>query len=164
MYEHLVSIVKLNNLSDRVVTVNAAVGRSTGMLSGSLNSGGMLIMNSTGSPSIQMRMVCLDDQIEELGTPTAIKIDVEGFEGEVLRGAQRLLAMHRPVLFLEFHLDILEKQGVRADELLRMLMDLGYQFESSLAARLSASRISASPKAIIRFVACADANSSFTRK
>ncbi|MGH9363606.1 MAG: FkbM family methyltransferase, partial [Thermoanaerobaculia bacterium] len=32
-----------------------------------------------------------------------LKVDVEGYEGQVLDGAERLLREHRPVLFLELH-------------------------------------------------------------
>lgn len=32
-----------------------------------------------------------------------LKIDVEGYEGQVLAGARTLLERHRPILFLEFH-------------------------------------------------------------
>ncbi len=47
----------------------------------------------------------LDDVVESLSLPKVdfIKIDVEGFEGHVLRGAARTLAAHRPTVVLELN-------------------------------------------------------------
>jgi hypothetical protein len=52
--------------------------------------------------------------------PHLIKIDLEGGEGEVLRGAANLLRTHRPALILEVH-------HQQADEQIRSLLaDLRY--------------------------------------
>lgn len=40
-----------------------------------------------------------------------LKIDVEGFEGQVLEGAEKLLATHKPILFLELHPHIVGRFG-----------------------------------------------------
>jgi FkbM family methyltransferase len=164
MYNHLVDHMTINSLLDRVLRVNAAVGQTTGAVVGSLNSEGMLIVDTEAPASAGIPMVCLDSHANEYGAPTAIKIDVEGYEGAVLRGACRLLSTHRPVLFLEFHLDLLEQQGESADELLKMLVQMGYQFESSLGAPLSVRYITTSPKAIIRFVARPFASDELSRE
>lgn len=153
MFPHVQSVVSLNKVGDRVTAVNAAVGQSTGTVAGDLNSAGMLIV-SANTPSVtQVPMVCLDDRVAEYGVPTAIKIDVEGYEGEVLHGARQLLAKYRPVLFLEFHLDVLDQKGVRTADLLALLVELGYGFETSLGSSLTAGQIAGSPKSILRFVA-----------
>lgn len=43
------------------------------------------------------------DSLEELPVPDVIKIDAEGSEVEVLRGASSLLRKHRPTLLIELH-------------------------------------------------------------
>lgn len=43
------------------------------------------------------------DSLEELPVPDVIKIDAEGSEIEVLRGASGLLQRHRPTLLIELH-------------------------------------------------------------
>jgi FkbM family methyltransferase len=45
--------------------------------------------------------VSLDSLMAELGPPNVVKIDVEGLEGAVLRGASRLLREARPRLYIE---------------------------------------------------------------
>jgi FkbM family methyltransferase len=49
-----------------------------------------------------------------------IKIDVEGFEVEVLRGGMKTLSLHRPVVFVEVG-------SSRAAELIKLLKGLGYE-------------------------------------
>ena len=50
-------------------------------------------------------MVALDDLRPLLGLPPPdfVKVDVEGFEDEVLRGARRTIEAHRPALMVEVH-------------------------------------------------------------
>ncbi len=52
-----------------------------------------------------MPTTTLDTLIEEdvIRPPQLIKIDVEGAEAKVLRGAARLLAQHRPIVLLATH-------------------------------------------------------------
>ncbi len=45
----------------------------------------------------------LDDFVDEARPPGFVKVDVEGAEESVLRGAERLLAGHRPALIVETH-------------------------------------------------------------
>lgn len=60
----------------------------------------------------------------------AIKIDVEGAEGRVLGGGQRVLARHHPALFFEFSPPALQAtSGCSGQELLEGLQALGYRFE-----------------------------------
>lgn len=58
--------------------------------------------------------------------PDVIKIDVEGFEGEVLAGASRLLAS-RPLVLLELHPPLLSRFGTSALTLIEELRCRGYR-------------------------------------
>jgi len=59
--------------------------------------------------------------------PEIIKIDVEGAEGMVLRGSQKILRQYRPILFLSLHPRHLELLEETADEVCSYLTDLNYQ-------------------------------------
>lgn len=76
--------------------------------------------------TIRVRQVSLDELLAEgeLLPPDVIKIDVEGAESAVVKGAQTLLQHFHPVIFLDTH-------GREAhDATLRLLQAFGYQFES----------------------------------
>jgi hypothetical protein len=53
--------------------------------------------------------VTLDRYAKEVGVPAFVKIDVDGDELHVLRGAERLLVEHRPSLIVETHSRDLER-------------------------------------------------------
>jgi FkbM family methyltransferase len=53
---------------------------------------------------IEVAAVCLDDFVASRGPgPHVIKVDVEGSESEVLKGAANTLRNHHPVLIIEVH-------------------------------------------------------------
>ena len=65
--------------------------------------------------------VTLDGCAGEFGAPGFIKIDVDGGELDVLRGAKRILTEHRPSLVVETHSPELEQRCGR------YLADCGYK-------------------------------------
>jgi FkbM family methyltransferase len=79
-------------VSDRDGTARFDFGSGSG--TGHLAEGGAL----------EVRTVALDGFCAEHGiTPSAIKVDVEGAEMEVLRGAEDTVSRARPVIFLSTH-------------------------------------------------------------
>jgi len=53
--------------------------------------------------TIEVQAITLDAIAENHPLPTMVKIDVEGAEVEVLRGAQRMISQTKPVLLFEVH-------------------------------------------------------------
>ena len=79
---------------------------------------------------VTVPMVRLDDEIDSLGCwPSLIKIDVEGGEMAVLRGAEALLRQHRPILLLSLHSEALSRIGLTPDAVLGYLDSLNYSCE-----------------------------------
>ena len=56
-----------------------------------------------GPNQIKVETVSLDDFSRDKRLPTVIKIDVEGAEAEVLRGARNIISPAAPVLIVEVH-------------------------------------------------------------
>lgn len=73
------------------------------------------------SESFEVEGVCLDD--EDLGDVGFMKIDVEGHEAAVLRGARGLLAKCQPVVLLEI-LGMAGRTG--SNEVLDLMQEMGY--------------------------------------
>lgn len=65
---------------------------------------------------ITVRTARLDDELPEGFAPALIKIDVEGGELGVLRGAERTLAEHRPVVIFEHGAGAAEHYGTTSGE------------------------------------------------
>ncbi|WP_150523911.1 FkbM family methyltransferase [Roseibium sediminis] len=59
--------------------------------------------------------------------PDVIKIDVEGYEGKVVRGGLRTFAMHKPIVLLELHKSKhLKRTGMTRKDVVKPLYDAGY--------------------------------------
>ncbi len=69
--------------------------------------------------------------------PSLMKIDVEGYELPVFRGAQATLREFRPVIFSELDQRLLSQHGASTTEVLAILAGLNYQvFDSETGAEL----------------------------
>jgi FkbM family methyltransferase len=60
--------------------------------------------------------------------PNLLKIDTEGFELKILRGAVRLLAEQKPPLFFEFYPDCIRREAGDPDQLFDLLRRHAYDF------------------------------------
>ena len=76
---------------------------------------------------VRRRQVSLDRFCADGGLrPQIIKVDVEGAELAVLRGARQILRRDRPTLFLSVHPAELRLLGESVDSLMREIDDVGY--------------------------------------
>lgn len=93
--------------------------------------------------SVPMRMVTVDDLVEaaEIPPPDMVKMDVEGSEHLVLRGAWKTFRAHKPHIFLEFITDF--DPGARVRDQVKQLVQDCPEFE--LFGHAAANRISGRP-------------------
>lgn len=126
-FRHLVQNLALNALTDRVRAVAAAVGEQSGQCELNVSPESSMGIVATSpvqflerSTRVAVPLVSLDDYATSEGVwPDLLKIDVEGFEVEALRGARACLRRARQVI-LEFHSDALR------DHCLTLLRDAGF--------------------------------------
>jgi FkbM family methyltransferase len=89
----------LNNVAIHPVAVGSRSG--TVAFARGINGGVREDAGAMTGNEIQVPVVTLDDALT--GPVDLIKIDVEGYEEEVLLGATKTLQAHRPALFVEIH-------------------------------------------------------------
>jgi len=87
---------------------------------------GAAVFESLSTPK-DLPMIKLDTYCDRLGVvPSVIKIDVEGAEGEVLRGSQNLLERFHPLIFLSLHPWVLKDFGDSKADLISWIEARGY--------------------------------------
>jgi FkbM family methyltransferase len=68
-----------------------------------------------------------DAAAERLPAPDLIKIDIEGFELQALRGGANLLRTHHPELYLEMHGETMHDKRQKVRDIVVFLTELGYR-------------------------------------
>lgn len=88
-----------------------------------------VVNDDKSHPTLDVSAIPLDDWCAagEGRVPGAIKIDVEGHELSVIRGARQSLAKHRPALVVECHAASWPELGVSAAEFDQEIRSLGYR-------------------------------------
>jgi len=106
--------IGLNEITN-VILEHQAVGAKRGRIRIDGVSDSTIIFSNQG---MEVELTCLDDYAHL--NPAFIKVDVEGFEYQVLQGAERLLSK-RPRLAIEIHGNKLSKYGASQEDILNAI-------------------------------------------
>lgn len=146
--------MRLAGAGTRVERFCAALADAEGhalLLTGGAGAWHMMVKPDVSRPdAVLVPTMTLDGLAGRTGlVPTHVKIDVEGEEDAVLRGAGRILAGHHPTVFLELHGGILRRSGRSPVAVLDRLRSYGYrrftsgarEIEPDAAAAMDVARI-----------------------
>lgn len=124
---------KRNNIKQVSSAVGDAVRRSYFYPNARSRADSSLFPRPFSGEPIVVGMTTIDSFCSEQNVPRidAMKIDVEGAETTVLRGAKELLRKHSPSwIALELYPEVLLREGSSVDDLCTLLRHFGYELHS----------------------------------
>jgi FkbM family methyltransferase len=105
-YELLVKTIILNNLKDKIVTINKGLADKKEVLNirTDIVSGGFCLDDKAGNGLSNVEVDSLDNFVDENNIEVGlIKVDVEGFEQKFLAGAINTIKKQKPALLLSIY-------------------------------------------------------------
>lgn len=150
------TLIALNQLETQLRLKSKAIGDVEGLLDLALEDTGFVQILPSDKPvkTMPVEVTTLDLECKRLNIyPDLLKIDVEGFELEALKGAYDLLATKKPAICLELHLNYLEERGIKPKLVTDELEKHSYRFYSTNGQEISANQIYDSIKPVVRFIA-----------
>ena len=125
IFSFLKDNIRINKNSDCIVALNIALGGKEGMENFSDISDDSQNHIVCGSERVLRVPIKRLDSIAPSGEIALLKIDVEGYEPEVLRGAEEICARTK-IIYLECIPRLLEKYGWSEERLSQFISQLGF--------------------------------------
>ena len=128
-FARLVRNIEINNFSN-IIPFNVALGNRKGKETfydfGKLDGSNSFIGEKSAIP-LTVEMEMLDNILGSI-MPNIVKIDVEGFEREVLWGAKRTVLRNDDVILIfEYNRSLLRKKGEGYSEVINLLRSNGFK-------------------------------------
>ncbi|HZK80499.1 MAG TPA: FkbM family methyltransferase [Humisphaera sp.] len=123
------------NSVNNVTVVEAAVCEKIGTHKFSDDTAAVMAALDTAKAAtrtVTVKTTTLDHEVQSKSVPDVLKIDVEGAEIDVIRGAKQLIAQRRPILLVEIHSNELAAEYDKA------MADLSYNTHSLSGSEISA--------------------------
>lgn len=131
VFKRLQTNVGLNGFTN-ISLYNMAVGDEEGELSfvstKQQHTGGAYV-SKVAKTDTSVKVITLDDFVEQnnITQINLIKIDTEGFEDFVVRGAEKTLRKFKPKIFMEVSDILLQRAGTSAKQLVALMQALNYR-------------------------------------
>lgn len=159
--QRMEEVRQLNDFGDRMQIEQVAVGEKPGEMEMLIDPWGGFVQTQrfensmwTEPERIQVRIESIADASARLRVvPDYIKLDIEGFEYEAVKGSREFLARHHPAIFVELHLGYLRQRNLAPASVVEMLQTCGYQFSTYGGRPLTAGAIAHTPLANVHFLA-----------
>lgn len=127
-HEKLLTNVRLNGFLERVEAVNACLGARAGVVlfTIDIDTENHVTRDGYAGATLEVPILTLDDVLSGKHA-TIVKVDVEGYETEVIRGATSLLQDRPPDAFVVEINDASHRYGSSEDAFLSILGQFGYR-------------------------------------
>lgn len=129
-YERILQTIKLNNLK-RTIPINKGLGAENAKaeigISGTYGLGSSITFSEHFENTESVQITTLDDFVRENKIEVGfIKVDIEGFEMEFLKGAKETICAQKPAMLLSIYHQPSDYFGIKP---LIESWDLGYKFK-----------------------------------
>jgi len=127
IFARLQEHIAMNNATN-VIPLQLALSDRKGTAKMFVKGGVSSLFVHVSDKIVEVQVERLDDFVEREGIERvdAIKIDVEGAELMVIRGADRIIRRDKPILMVEFHPATLQEAGTTPEELFTTIINYGY--------------------------------------
>ncbi len=159
--QRLAEIRELNQFGERMNVNQIGIGEANGTAAMLMDPVGGFVQSRHFDHTMWSAPESIDVAIESIDgasarlkvVPDFIKIDVEGYEYEAIKGSLSFLSRHRPTIFLELHLNYLEQRKLSPKSVVEFLQQCGYSFFTYGGAEVKAADVHGSPLGIYHVVA-----------
>jgi FkbM family methyltransferase len=159
--QRVAEIRDLNQFGDRMNVNQVGIGESNGTAGMLMDPVGGFVQSRHFDHTMWSTPESIEIAIESIEAasarlqvvPNFIKIDIEGYEYEAIKGSAAFLSRHRPAIFLELHLNYLEERNLSPKNVVELLEQSGYSFFTYGGAQLKGAEIYGTPLGISHVVA-----------
>lgn len=130
-YKRLIANFELNGLASENIAMNVGLGSrpGTAIMTSSLDTRNQIVLNQIDQPSLEVEITTLDHISKGL-SPTLIKMDVEGWESEVIAGGMDTLRNPNLMAIIIELNGSGKKFGFDEKEIVRTLQGCGFREHS----------------------------------
>lgn len=127
--QHNLALNQVENCSILGLALSDEVGETKIYENWNVNRGGASLLQQDDTEGIPIQMERLDNLYDPETPLHMVKIDVEGFEGKVIKGAWNWFKKQQPIIIFEISNDRQQNKGISGMDVMNLIKELGdYSF------------------------------------